>query len=611
MNTTVILTSSDSEVKFAISYQKSNADKKVIILTPTLTGQKLLRNLGLNYFDYFKYGHVSHSDYYQKYFWNFEIKVTYLVQKVLKNLVARFPDFKKWILPNQDWLELVYLEVLDTYQYWLSINKLLPGSHYLKFYYHNKIRTDIYYPYQSQMQILSMFVPKHRITIIDKHNFLEKIIKIFINLYIYIQIIPNLLINVNTIIHRLITNYLTDKKLYKTDILIYSAGRNLLYYESLIKLLNKEKIYKGIQILTGFQTIEDEVVLNNTGFKYISANNVIPNEFNKKKDNLKKKLISRLKNIYTSYDYSTSLSGFTNISKIISQTDIAEYSIKMIKPRLLITTHDPGPTALPFVLAAKKMKIKSLLLMHGWQNTLIGNRYYSDYIVVWGKYIAKWYKKRLRYNPKKILAIGYPALDKYFKNKQAFWKKRQILPTFKQKTNLGLLLTMYLPNTALLSKFLTELFCELRNNHNFIINIRLHPGQPSDGFKTLAKEFGINARFGQSVTLDNFIKNNDFLLVWDTTAIIWCMIYGKPLFYCAPNWGLGITPINKFGGAWLVNSPSDLLIKIENYIKNPKIIYKLHKKQKIFLKNIMGIIDGSSSKRHKNLILNLLKRSKY
>ena len=140
MNTTVILTSSDSEVKFAISYQKSNADKKVIILTPTLTGQKLLRNLGLNYFDYFKYGHVSHSDYYQKYFWNFEIKVTYLVQKVLKNLVARFPDFKKWILPNQDWLELVYLEVLDTYQYWLSINKLLPGSHYLKFYYHNKIK---------------------------------------------------------------------------------------------------------------------------------------------------------------------------------------------------------------------------------------------------------------------------------------------------------------------------------------------------------------------------------------------------------------------------------------------------------------------------------------
>src|SRR3989344_4652689 len=92
----------------------------------------------------------------------------------------------------------------------------------------------------------------------------------------------------------------------------------------------------------------------------------------------------------------TRLVFLAKYKQAVRQTLLAEQALHTLKPKLIITTHDPGPSALPFVLKAKQQGRKTLVLLHGWQGIKLGAEHASEHAAVWGSYVVNWFCDEFR-----------------------------------------------------------------------------------------------------------------------------------------------------------------------------------------------------------------------
>ena len=618
--TTVIFALTANEARWALAYKNNHPKEIVKILSPEISAQLELQKKGFPYDDYFVH-YYDQKDYYRKSIQRYEEESRTITLKVLETLKKQLPQYTDIYYPLQNRLELILFERLHAYDFCKRI--ILgwkPSSYYISSRYRNSQKKSYSYydPSQSQMAVIAYnFIAKSKLKTFDVQESTYKI--------------PNLIHTIfqkaghpKTWKNKLLSLIPQRHTSHPVDILFFATGgRNISYYHHTLDYLTKN----SISYIVVFQTLvlQEEEMVRRYNIPFIRLDTLynridreiltkqiailkkdtakvfdtfIPSQlFNfKLDDNLKKSFFSGTSDIISNY-----------IGKNLKQTYLSATVLDLYKPKILITTHDPGPSAMPFIFESKKRNIQTLVFMHGWQDTILGVDHKSDHIAVWGPYTSAWYQDRLKKKAETIHPLGYPGFDDIFLNKKAFWQKPTTKSSLPTPINLSLLLTMYIPNTATLSIFLHEffkVFAPKKDQYN--VFIRTHPGQRIEGITQLAKWYGIGVRVNPPCGLEEYISSSDVILSWDTTALLWAMIYGKPLFYCAPNWYWGITPIKELGGAWLAKSAQDLFVQIDNLKQNPHHLTQLHKQQLHFLKNVVGVLDGTSSQKHFQLIKQLL-----
>lgn len=626
----VIFASTSEEAKWASCYFDKNFKKQDIkILAPTIEAQFVLLRNKLNKDNYYSLFYKNN------YYYDEVLKPLYLQSHYLvKYLKKKFPPVNAFGVNIIEVLQLLFeaefLEVLYANHLFQKIKSKFNPNIYLFPKNIKTLTTGWEATHFTQAAIINDFLvdPKNiRYYHVDSQNkksiiynsfqkFLENPKLLFFYLWIYIT--NN--INNNK------TNNDSDKK--DIDFLLFSGGRNLYYYHSIFTRIKNNLSFKYLTV-SDKNSPEDNYQLQKSDIDYYELNNFLSDSLDKrinktyqrnnkftenilKQRNIQNYLFPKLltSSVKKALLYKTKLTIEKYESKFIRHTALAAKIINNSKPKIVITTHDPGPSALPFVYLAKQKKIPTLLLLHGLHDVNFGADHESDYIAVWGNLLKENFVKKLSKKENTVFAVGFPFLDDIFNNKQAFWqKKNNSSAKLKFPLKIMFLLTVYQLDSAAITRFLFEIVETIANcDIEIELHFRTHPGQLLGNVKKLTNYYGINITFNENLTINEYISQSDIVVSWDTTAIIWAAIYGKPTFYTTPWWGSGHIPIVQYGAAWNLKNAVDLIEKIKNLIKNPDKIKSLNKNQQKFLKDVLGVIDGSSTDKLMKLIKNLVSK---
>lgn len=410
------------------------------------------------------------------------------------------------------------------------------------------------------------------------------------------------------------------------DILFYSFGYNLDYYHELFKIAKTHGFIHRMHIICGKQPLEAEWLLYVRQIPFIPLRHLIDSGIKRKIRAETQKITRRTSSLTTR----TLMQWFPQTTpaplkraladkalfiiqslatQYISQAAVAELAINKIRPKLVITTHDPAPSASPFVALAHKHNINTLLLLHGIiDDSQMGAWFQSKNIQLWGEWMMKHFPScENRTSPPKLHTTGFPYLDHVFLERKRIQKSSYEYLSSKKPLIFTLLLSQYLPDTFIMSKFLDELFFTLKREHVPVrIAARTHREQSTAGFQELARYYNIQFTFNNYHLLETLIHNSDLVLSMDTTAILWPMIQKKPLFYTTPWWGSGTLPIKEYDAAFIPENAQQLVHKIKQFVRTPSLVTEYYENQQHFLREFVGATTGDSSKKTLDLMKSFL-----
>lgn len=620
MKNTIILSYSSKDAEWACNYKKKNSNEKVYILTPTIEAQLVLKKKGFPYLLWFNI-----EQYEQAFLMNDKRSVYKKSRSIVKifekNINIADPSFKNINLVTilKDTLLDIFVDIIHAYKLHKSfLRKWKPEKIYIPI-----TNSDLYKTGEGDFFSLAFYL---------KMYFKEQHVKryFYYSSYgktLYIKRLAKKLFKNLNLLKLLIpkTYYLVqafNSKKYcsqnRKTILMETGGIITSYYYDFFKLI--EKKYNFLLITYKLQ-LHQQIPLLKRGIAYKDFNSLWKREYDNSFNSVKKSVVhsfSRIKNLNISKyilgidkNLNRALTDQTllfitkNIDIILRKLIINFNLISEYKPAFVINTHDPSPTGLSLVLPSKTHKIPVALLLHGLPIGKPHSPLSSDYLITWGKQTQEFFKKHSSLDKNSILSSGFPLVDSYLgvlSSKNSDHRK----PTTLKRLKLGALLTNYHPNDSYLSKFLFELVSSLKNT-GITFNYRLHEGYNLQGIKELGEVFSLTVNNRSLQLLDEFIISNDIIISLDTTAILWPMIYRKPLFYTSPIWGQGSLPVKTYKAAWIPENASDLIKKIKEYVNNPDIYNELENGQRKFLKDFAGPLDGKSSERLLGIISKLVK----
>lgn len=612
---TIILSYSSKDVEWACNYQKKNPKEKVYILTPTIEAQLVLKKRGLPYLLWFDI-----EQYEQAFLMDDKRSVYKKSRSIVKifesNINITDPALKNINLVTilKDALLDIFVDIIHAYKLHKSIlRKWKPAKIYIPI-----TNSDLYKTgegdFFSLAFYLKMYFKEQRVkrcfyySSFDKTLYIKGLAKKLLkNLNLLKLLIPKTYYLVQTF---------NNKKYYSQNrktILMETGGIITSYYYDFFKLV--ERKYNFLLITYKLQ-LHQQIPLLKRGIAYKDFNLLWKREYDNSFNSIKKSVVhsfSRIKNLNIgkyilgidknlerALTDQTLLFITKNIDTTLKKLIINFNLISESKPAFIINTHDPSPTGLSLVLPSKHNKIPIALLLHGLPIGKSHSSISSNYLITWGKQTQVFFKKHSNLDKNSVLSSGLPAIDSYHEllnSKIISFRSSQTL----EGLNLGILLTNYHPNDSYLTKFLFELASILKNS-GIIINYRLHEGFKIHRIEDLGEEFNLKMENQSLQQLDHFILSNEIIISFDTTAIIWAMIYRKPLFYTSPIWGEGSLPIKKYNAAWIPKNAAELLEMLFKYIKNPNIYKNLLKGQRKFLEDYVGPLDGKSSKRLVNIV---------
>lgn len=622
---TVIFCFIKKEVEFAIQYKNSHSKEVTLIIAGSLETHVHLLKKGISPFTAHEILYSQKQSYYKTYVKRYYLDSTKVFELFKKHLSDLEFLHVNLVEVMQLLLEPEFVDVLHAYDVFTKIEKDLTPDQYL---FPRYLKTglcgwDTTF-LTSAALIADFFCPKEKKRYYDTYNsnffslsfpklltqFFRSPYKLFRYLYVLFARSKDAIFLRPT--HK------------TTDILLFSAGSNLYYYHNLFALWENQKQPPKYEIVTGSQSIEDEYKLRMANISFI------PLETYKKKE-MDDQIIQKVK-VYEKQVASLSLTKFRDISskeisheckdayifkaklvlekygkKFIRQIALTSEVFTLITTKLTITTHDPSPTALPFVFMSRRKNIKTLVLLHGLHAFNFGSDHKSDYVASWGPWFTIGYSKYLHRKTNTVFPVGFPYLDELFqkyilKRKQ----KKQPSDLFHHPIRLGFLLTLYQNDQFATCKFLIDIFALIQKNQLPIeIWIRTHAGQKIEKVKELAKYYSIPCRYNESITLDEFVTEADILYACDTTAILWPMLYQKPLFYSTPWWGGGDIPVGNYKAAWIPSSAMDFVKELQKLIVDPQRAQIIFPGQKRFLTKILGVTDGTSTTKLSGIIHSL------
>ncbi|MBI2010379.1 MAG: hypothetical protein HYS86_04375 [Candidatus Chisholmbacteria bacterium] len=250
----------------------------------------------------------------------------------------------------------------------------------------------------------------------------------------------------------------------------------------------------------------------------------------------------------------------------------AQALVTSTRPKLLITTHDPGPSAMAFVLAAKAKHIPTLVLLHGIPSE--GMFFFSDSLLVWGPLIRQ-YLTNQGIPKSKLIPGGQPIFLSY---EQYF---RRHSPQFELPT-IGIIISGYGSNQPHQVKYVRSLINELlKLSPQPKIMLRLHPGQYLDDIA--------GAKLDLGTTIEEFIAQCSVIISQTSTAILIAALSNRPLIYFP-----ALQPLAPQGILWhhrafgAVNSASRAAKRVHRLLTQPKYRDQYLSLQKRLAKDYTG-----------------------
>ncbi len=611
--TVVILTNNTSETYWAVSYLSGHKHENVIILTSNIEGQLILRRNNLPWdsiysvesfdmnkstrkdelegnvfkksFETIKEIELENSD--------FKIYESNIIRLAANNLAFIYPDifhglrtYKRII---SKWKPMKIYISASVREMYITGNKdsLFSLACYIRYYFkHKEIKVICYTTFETKI-----YQPPP----VKKFLYLAWLV---ILKYFY------LLVNFGKIKIR----YGRDKK----NILMQTGGIITSYYYKLYRELSKS--FNFTLVLYKLQ-LHQQIPLFKMGIPFIRFETLWQARFNNELQKQSTILLNKVyslsvsslpdSNLKRAILSQTQLFLLKNIEQIVKRVIIQKELINRYQSDLVINSHDPSIFGSSLVLQAKIRKIPTLLLLHGLHIEDYILEHNSDYFAVWGKETKRYFKKRIARDPKTIIALGFTKFDEY---KDIYRKIKPLYPqTLTAGIKIGLFLNSHFPSDSYQSKFFFEFFEVIsRLKVKPIINYRFHEGFNTAGINILSRYYGIMTQDCSDWELINFIKSNDIIISWDTTALLWVMLYGKPLIHTSPVWRQGALALTqKYKAAYSPQNPTELEKILNEYISNPNSYKKLNKGQRNFIYDTAGKLDGRSSIRLLNLIKKL------
>ncbi len=372
----------------------------------------------------------------------------------------------------------------------------------------------------------------------------------------------------------------------KPRVLIFSNGLNLASYHSVIKTLTN---FAPVKIITDRQNFKDRLYLGKYGLtgQELKHHNFTPSLnksitiFTKSRlwfisSNNLKRLIKRI--------VAPLVMGSS--AKILAKYRQAQQHIKTYKPRLLITTHDPGPSGLAFVTAAQEQKVNTLVLLHGSPSSV--HYFYSNAQLIWGPLMRQWLV-RDGLSVSKLKLGGYPIYSDYLN----YFRHHNIKPT---QPTIGIITTgdgRYEWHQAYyfldLFKALSKLTIPLR------ILIRTHPMQGPSSINQLAHYFGLTITLNPPLHLEEFIAQCDIVITQNSTAALVPLIARKPTILLDPWFPFLDEGLIKESDAFLqVKHWSELPNLINQLFHDKKLARKILLRQQRFITDYCGTLNSKT-----------------
>lgn len=413
---------------------------------------------------------------------------------------------------------------------------------------------------------------------------------------------------------RLLLPGLKKSSVSRQSVLVFSNGLNLASYHSVIKSLEK---FIPVNLFTSHQTPLDRFFLNQYHLATCPINfhqpaiarrsKVLSRQIIKLQSNFKPQLPALPQNLPVKVSIirhllvrrTQKLIG-TWLKNFFRYYAAASYLMENTQPRLVITTHDPGPSGLAFTLAAKEKNLPTAILLHGSPSEI--HFFFADKQVIWGPRMKQLLTKH-GVKSQKLLLGGHPIYYdylKYFRRRHSFTR-----PPF----TLGILTSGFGRNEINQVEFFIRLFPELAKVKTIQkIIIRTHATQQLDGLKDLAQKYRLNIIFNPSLLLEEFIAQSDLVITQDSTAALVPLIAQKPTI-ALPTW----MPFTDRGfvlnsDAFLKPKPNQSLSQLINKILQDKALVKTNgQQQQHFLRQYCGPIDAKIGERVAKKLLTLIR----
>lgn len=299
-----------------------------------------------------------------------------------------------------------------------------------------------------------------------------------------------------------------------------------------------------------------------------------------------------------------------------------DYIKKTIKDfNIIVVTNDYLSFEKKVITIANKLGIPSLVVQHG---ALVEDAMFKKLIVtkmsVWGESTKEW-AINLGEDKDKLIITGAPHFDKYIKNKPK--EKRGVLNKLKIPLSKKILLyttqpiihDVKIPHSHITLKDHKDILytlCRAAKELDLFLIIKLHPSNelsnkelhnliPRIGFKNyLFVEHG-------KANLIDLINICDIFVTYMSTTAIEAMIFKKPIITI--NFLNKFDPVNysKHGCSIQANTKEELDKAVLDILNNKKTRDKLEVMSSKFLKNYCYKLDGLSSRRTANLIIDMAK----
>ena len=207
------------------------------------------------------------------------------------------------------------------------------------------------------------------------------------------------------------------------------------------------------------------------------------------------------------------------------EIDLCNNLLKKYPFNAILLQNEIGPNEQILLQLGKSKNIPILLLQHGLifdtNEAFIMNRYQgvlgrnSDYQLVWGD-VDYQYRKKLGFNPEKIIKIGSPTHDRLFNNENS--RGNYILlatsgPTTEDVFDLSVKSnTKNIETIMKISKIVTSL------NHKLLIKI--HPSPDEFDPTELVRSINPDIQVIKTGNISNLIKNCSMMIVIDFSSVI-------------------------------------------------------------------------------------------
>lgn len=275
------------------------------------------------------------------------------------------------------------------------------------------------------------------------------------------------------------------------------------------------------------------------------------------------------------------------------------------KISLIIAHADNHPSPIYWIIAAKIVKIPTLMLQHGLDcEPYFLEDAYSDYIAVWGNSRKERYELNSRVLPKEIRIIGNPNYDKLSLGSSEYRLNNDNLVIGYIGRPHGIEKSYFsFRDSKLGNKIVHDLNIVAEKYPHLKIVCKLHPYDDKSQYKDM--ELNDNIMFSED-NIEEFLQKVDIVFSEDSTSAVESLIHGKPLFLLNYENTTPIVDLLKYNAGIQISNTKELESNVEKLIENKIDFNKFNNGQKNLIDDYLYQLDGKSTNRVLDFIDDIL-----